>query len=1655
MGWKKRAATSKQVSWGGKTQSSGAPTHHWQGWAAGRSGNLAPRSTTRWRWRFYFVVSIALLVALVILLTLTKDKTKLITVAVTDYDYPVSLNEWAQEDLDALHELSEGFDIQDISADWENRAAGFEAWEAALLSASKRLKRNPLVVYISMHGVVDDRGRPCLLPPRTSPLNTGSFIQVERLLDHIAENVPAKRKKLLIFDSNRIFVNWNMGIIYNTFPERLEQLIETKDVPNLAVITAASRGQQSVASADLGGSAFGRYLQLGLAGRADTEGGGDGDGAVRLHELVDYLQSQVLDWAWANRAEPQTVQLLPEAAADFQINWALKGKADALSEAFRSQPRAEPSIRSQDLATLWRQLESLRQHDPLRFDPLAWRNLEHRLLRLEQLAGAGKAYRDAATRELASLRGDLTATTQRAAKYGDSQMLAGHWRVFSDRIRIDRVFGVDLSRDGEVSGDDVSTTRPTLHTLPLCEYFGLADPVASVEARKSLMQLANAEVQPNKILKNPLVPPLAETQVLLVARHHDVPALWGRPNLLANLLQLRQVSERLAVPMNGRNLPGDERGHYYVRRALDLADRKRRELEDTMFFGPRNAVHDIDQLRLEVEVAHRWVSEIRDQVQQALAIRDQSWAETPYLASWLCRPLAPEVDATALDAAQQARDEIVQGDLDELIRRTGQLSDEIGRQTRLVPDKSVSFLAIADDVKTIYQRVQDQFARRCQELEEDWSPDAQTVRAIDAVMSAPLIPPERREKLMRLRSDIARKLHSDYLSGEDKRTEPSSLDSELLDSITRWEHPLAQVLGLPDELQNVSSSRIDGVSIADQIMVGVRRQLGELGSLEATTVARSADTLEDYRRLLRQSEERQRSAASIWFPPSDRTDPIAELRLFDLQQLLLWQRQRLIDGFWRSPNDGDIPFFAAAAGNCLQLVKRIAPTATLVEEQIQSQDQMLEQRKAADLAITAKSRPTVDTTGGILFSIDVAPKSDPLCFPPGSAAVFIRDKGQRVTDVAIEGGVSLPFDATALQPFQSRADGETLLSANLQAVTLFRGHEFQASFVVNRLDGVGVDFEPFVYGPPTITLRGDRPQRSSYIFILDCSNSMKNKIRMNEEDGEATVPRIEVAKRYLVSMLTELAPTDNRVGVKFVGHRIVYVKDPPKNPTRRQPRYPKHRIPRDLIPPHDVETIFRLREFDIIDANDVRRLLEDVEHWGQSPLYLALINSFKEFEPGDDRKGIIAITDGENLQQILSRDEDYRRPGETQVEKSDVLKRRNTVPVHFFDFARRPQDRNQEFSEIAIETGGTYHSATSGKNLLAALRRRLDLDGYVVFDGNDESINATKDGDIVPAKLNARVVVPAQRFRPQPYSIRFRSVQKDVPLEGGEAIELKVVRSGDNYDIVAVPFEPAEARAELVGSDGQPSDYIFRVQRPTRTESTARFSVSIQTTRSHFTERPSETWVQITPLLPNSLGHPYVFYDANFTPNQPVPVLSWSAENWPEEAKSARVEFWCKYVKSPALKLHLSRVIEQPDNYSEFRKLPNVPDVSAQVMVDPAGEGGRRIRVVQRHQIDPQDSSPADVFKVRVYFQSELQLRPDRIVRRFDESDGIATHEFYFSKEVWQAISDNAAACWLDFATRADVFDGALKLQANQNLDVRVYRAGGLLPVEAGRGVSD
>jgi hypothetical protein len=243
------------------------------------------------------------------------------------------------------------------------------------------------------------------------------------------------------------------------------------------------------------------------------------------------------------------------------------------------------------------------------------------------------------------------------------------------------------------------------------------------------------------------------------------------------------------------------------------------------------------------------------------------------------------------------------------------------------------------------------------------------------------------------------------------------------------------------------------------------------------------------------------------------------------------------------------------------------------------------------------------------------------------------------------------------------------------------------------------------------------------------------------------------------------------------------------------------------------------------------------------------------------------------------------------------------------------------------------------------------------------------------------------------------------------------------------------------GAGGQ-SPYMLRAHLPVREpgpKKIVKFPISLQrdTSSYHFTPRPAETWLEITPLSEDGSGQtkpqePYVFYDTNFEPDEPVPVVVCPAVEWGDWPK-AQIKFWCKgRVTEPVLRIGLREL--------KYRTPQPVPDVSGvQIRVEHSDSNGVfRVYVAEKHNAE----SPGVSDALRIAFQTGPQFKPIRVLHQFDSNAELATHSFEFESTDGAAIVNDEASQVV--VTRAsDIKDGALQLAADSAIEVPVRPAGG------------
>lgn len=245
------------------------------GWTRKTVDDRYESALLRYRLRvaFWTLLFFGLAGAFVAYLIWRPVQTPLIAYAATSYAAPLPPNAWANEDLVGLRALgSKGgllkekriVEYCEMPA-WESKDKWFRALREQV---EKSVPGGPtkkwswseggaVIIYLSLHGALDESGEPCLIPPGASPWQSSQWVRVGELLNELFLYQDEKGRyatkikgwdKLLVLDCNRIDANWNAGQFYNSFAARLRDVVQKANVPKLYVLNSTSAGQSAWAA---------------------------------------------------------------------------------------------------------------------------------------------------------------------------------------------------------------------------------------------------------------------------------------------------------------------------------------------------------------------------------------------------------------------------------------------------------------------------------------------------------------------------------------------------------------------------------------------------------------------------------------------------------------------------------------------------------------------------------------------------------------------------------------------------------------------------------------------------------------------------------------------------------------------------------------------------------------------------------------------------------------------------------------------------------------------------------------------------------------------------------------------------------------------------------------------------------------------------------------------------------------------------------------------------------------------------------------------------------------------------------------------------------------------------------------------------------------
>ena len=1627
-------------------------------WAE-RTGGDYKNAKLRYRLKLgaWLAVLIALVGVFVAYVLWRPGYTPFLAVTVTRYGDEIAgvvgPNAWAREDVERFRELGDTTRVLKYSlvpyATEEARLDGLKNLSRNLLAAKRGgPEKNLVVVYLSMHGVVDGDGRPCLLPPDALPYDADTWLPMEEVIGYLFPKDKLDRlpeKKLLILDCNRMDVNWRLGLLYNGFADRLEDVFKRADVPGLMILNSTSPGEVGWSSAgQFQGSVFAHYLYRGLCGEADD----DGNNRVSLSELHAYLEAGVGQWARGNRSDRQRPMLLTAEKDDIDLVFNRK-----------HQPTAGPigdlktSSRWAQVARFWTEYHKPNRKVAHRLRPMLWERFQNELLRLERLLLAGGAYEGEFTRVSKEVR-DL-------AEQLDEDGLPGRLAAYS----------LPLARQLErvPKGESAPERRAYLAAAEASWAGILAEPGGAGWAER--LQAVDAA-------RGQGIDAVELHFARMLNRHLDPDTWRENPGLVRLALSARQSAERVAaLPDDTNDVLLSQRAHYWTSRSIDGADEERRLAEDRLFIGGPEELGTVRGLYSKLIGAdasggqYGEAGRLGEKVSAAYELRDRARTTTPYLAQWLfarlSRPESSELDELA-----------------ELIRATGELEAELEASLRAGAWRA-ELDPLAGLVAGKLDALQDSFDRECSALEDAGLHDPETLKGISVVLGTPLVTGASRMLLMEklLRADSERGEGADSLvgpgaGGDDRATddgtaeqnnEPTSKYAKRLAAF--GQHPAVALLaGLVTEAPSPAieaaedfNARVvfyqpgrvvrESLATLDERLGKLPRELEEVlraGGDAPRLPAEARSGLAEADRLVRVAAPLAAQRKTDY-----RREVVAEpavlLRRLDLHYLLLWHCHRTLEDFWGPADEEGVarPYFELAGREYLDSAGKLVGSTARASRGKIDLAALLEARTKAGLRPKAENLQVDDDEFArpAELKISVAAGRD---LPRGEAAVYLSDSAGEGTipmlsaedlkepdlrrigvEVAPASG-SEETDRTVPRHWvanKSLADE----AKRLNAIALYRGHRLPCPVVVERLGaGIPIEYVPRDYSDPAVTVFGEAMRKSSVMFILDCSGSMDEKMVTADDTRATTTSRFREAKMALGVILSELAGNEDspyQVGVLTYGHRVGWndfgkgleqaVWDPevPVSRSPRGERIRKERAEGGLPHPNiDIEQIWPLSRFSEFERRSLKAKLDELRPLGETPLYLSIIEAVNTLRQGNTPVNhIVAITDGVDDRSDVDADravlpshvqEAIRSLGAGKLRLDIVAINTNDKDIEqhlnglMSDYspAQREEEltkrigRRDDLIDLADSTGGKFYPADDPDRLLAALKESLQLSRYEVAKSPGGTVVDTQP---LGKKSRIEQALDAQVDYLVRVPDREHTAQSKITLEGGEGLELYLDRSANRLEHRRYFDQQRAAGRESVeevinplqSDDSEPASLFIGAHLPAREGDSVRFQVSVQNQdETAFSPRPVEAWVQITPLVSGQepVGD-YVFYDPVFVEDRPVPIVECVAPRWPVDAEEAEISIFCKFRATGPEKTDLIGVDELAARGNHT--VDGLPGVAFS-LEKRRGESGSdyRIVVMERHAA----GSKLDSAKVAMY------PPPKRTVHRFRHKTAEVHHTFYY-----------------------------------------------------------
>ncbi len=612
----------------------------------------------------------------------------------------------------------------------------------------------------------------------------------------------------------------------------------------------------------------------------------------------------------------------------------------------------------------------------------------------------------------------------------------------------------------------------------------------------------------------------------------------------------------------------------------------------------------------------------------------------------------------------------------------------------------------------------------------------------------------------------------------------------------------------------------------------------------------------------------------------------------------LWRRTRLLrtasivlDDFWHWDESDPAPYFATEAERLIQEAEsiRVSNDETSIAE---TRAKLVQRRSAATKPFEFSMDWKVQSTTQQVLGWECSFRRTTLGVGLPSGDAFVTPVGSSVSPlvITIEPNM-MPQSLGAVSDDQSETWTPSLT---------FRGRRYSGPpFQSNASSVTTATYDKD--RRTSIMIQDGRKQQRARMIILDCSASMAEAVAaegigsttqlLTAANSPATMgpskaTKLDAARVALRQVLDQWRGGSDWIGFSIFGHRVA--SSPGANNLLQVKYLRAYPFAQNLQAYEDVESILSVGRFGDTEFASVMDRLNHLVPWGQTPLYLAILDALERMRNVDSTipRDIVVVSDGRNYQ--------FNPPAERNIPLEWVIDvaREQSIRIHLIGFGI-PEDETweaaQQYQRLASETGGTVvMQVANAMTLVQNLKAHESTFQYQI---------QLPEGEPFVAQTNQEVRLPTPRSLNTPLTIDFGGNRRVIPINSGAAIQMR----SEAGRLVSTGYtgRPVEMRTPLVDRLGRATPFVLVTARPRFDRELTHWEFSLERTDGEISQRPRHVLVELEPSKDGSPIHNgkspqfYASSETNWKSQTSVPTLSMTTANWPTDATEVQVRFWC------------------------------------------------------------------------------------------------------------------------------------------------------------------